>query len=71
MRSSAPSRPLGTSRSFASGYAKPGFPKAPINFEVVFPPGDFTVSGLVQDMNSLNSPDLNISIANSVVVHSL
>ena len=65
-----------TSKSLGSAAAatlclnkKPGFPRSPTTFLVVFPSGDYTLGGLVQDENSPNSPDKNIAIANWIVIH--
>ena len=70
--------PIGwTSQSLGSGAAgtfcinsQPGFPRAPTSFNVIFPPGNFIVGGLVTDQNSINSPALNVSIANWIFVRS-
>lgn len=50
--------------------ARPGFPRAPTSFSVIFPRGNFILGGLVNDQNSINSPALNVSIANWVFVRS-
>lgn len=71
--------PVGrTSKSLGAGKAttvclnkKPGFAKSPTSFSQVFPSGLYTVSGLVQDPDSLNSPAKNIGIANSIAVAAL
>jgi hypothetical protein len=71
--------PVGrTSKSLGSGTAaalclnkKPGFPKAPTFFSDTFPAGDYTIQGLTQDLNSINSPAKNIGITNAIAVHSL
>lgn len=70
--------PIGwTSQSLGSGAAgtfclnsQPGFPRAPTSFQAIFPPGNFIVGGLVTDQNSINSPALNVSIANWIFVRS-
>ena len=70
--------PVGwTSRSLGAGVAgtfclnsQPGFPRAPTSFNVIFPPGNFILGGLVTDQNSINSPALNVSIANWIFVRS-
>ena len=70
--------PIGwTSQSLGSGAAltfclnsHPGFPRAPTSFNVIFPPGNFILGGLVTDQNSINSPALNVSIANWIFVRS-
>jgi len=66
-----------TSQSLGSGAAgtfclnsQPGFPRAPTSFNVIFPPGNFILGGLVTDQNSINSPALNVSIANWIFVRS-
>jgi hypothetical protein len=50
--------------------SRPGFPRAPTSFNVIFPPGNFILGGLVTDQNSINSPALNVSIANWIFVRS-
>jgi len=66
-----------TSQSLGAGAAgrfclnaSPGFPRAPTSFNVIFPPGNFILGGLVTDQNSINSPALNVSIANWIFVRS-
>lgn len=70
--------PMGwTSMSLGSGAAgsfclnpQPGFPRAPTSFQAIFPQGNFILGGLVTDQNSINSPALNVSIANWIFVRS-
>jgi len=71
--------PLGiTSKSLGWGAATrfcvnalPAAPRAPVDLTVTFPEGVFTVYGVHQDQNSPNSPLINVSIGNSIVVESL
>jgi hypothetical protein len=67
-----------TSKSLGAGKAatlclnkKPGFAKSPTTFSQVFPSGLYTVQGLVQDLNSINSPAKNIGISNGIRVTAL
>jgi hypothetical protein len=67
-----------TSKSLGAGKAatvclnkKPGFAKSPTTFSQVFPSGLFTVQGLVQDGNSINSPAKNVGISNAIAVAAL
>ena len=46
-------------------------PRAPVFHSLVFPPGNFLVSGVVHDRNSPNSPALNVSMTNWIVVNSV
>jgi hypothetical protein len=45
-------------------------PASPTTLSVMFPPGNFLIGGLVADQNSINSPALNVSIANWIFVRS-
>jgi len=64
-----------TSQALGAGAAarfclnpRPGHPRAPVTFPTVFPRGNFILGGLVRDRNSRNSPALDVSIANWVLV---
>ena len=66
------SKPLGAGRaSLLCLNRKPGYPRAPVAFEQVFPTGDFVAGAVVQDLNSLNSPAKNLSVGNWLVIHAL
>jgi hypothetical protein len=70
-------RPAGvTSRSLMDGKpalfslnGAPGFPLAPVDFTVTFPPGTFTVYSIVRDPHAMGP--LKISIGNAIVVESI
>ena len=66
-----------TSASLPQGLAsrlclpsRSALPRAPIFHSVTFPPGEFLLAGVVHDRNSLNSPSLNVSMTNWIVVKS-
>jgi hypothetical protein len=65
------SKPLGEAK--AALYclnARPAFPRPPTMLAVAFPPGDFTLGGVVLDMNSIHSPAKNASLGNWIVIRS-
>lgn len=51
--------------------ATPAAPRAPVDLTATFPEGVFTIYGVHQDRNSPNSPLINVSVGNSIVVESL
>ena len=51
--------------------SRTALPRAPVFHSVTFPPGEFLVAGVVHDRNSLNSPQLNVSMTNWIVVKSM
>jgi hypothetical protein len=48
--------------------ARPAFPRPPTVLSITFPAGDFTLGGMVLDMNSVHSPRKNASIGNWIAV---